>query len=224
MTRYGKLTTGLISAWFLFALSASALHRFRNDADRVGVSVALAALIPILLFLLWFAVSPRFRQFALSLNPRTLTCLQSVRVAGYVFVVLEMYGILPALFALPAGYGDVMIGATASLVALKLAAPGHRTAFAAWQAAGIADLVMAVGLGTTAPLLEPNGTSMAAMTVLPLSLVPTFFVPLLLVFHVICIAQARSWKGAAEDGRDAARRVDGPMGRTNPIRSSWGTR
>ncbi|MGE5753919.1 MAG: hypothetical protein ACM319_09795 [Deltaproteobacteria bacterium] len=216
--------TGLIAAWFLFILSASAMNLFRNDSDRVGISVAIAALIPILVFLAWFAASPRFRHFVLTLNPRTLTYLQSWRVAGYVFVALEMRGILPALFALPAGYGDMMIGATASLVALKLAAPRHRTAFAAWQAVGIADLIMAVGLGTTARWLDPHGVSMAAMTVLPLSLVPTFFVPLLTIFHVICIAQARAWKGASEDGRDTARRVDGLLGGTNTIRSQWGSR
>jgi hypothetical protein len=219
MTRYGKLATGLLGAWFFFVLSASAMRLFRYDAERVGAAVALAALVPILLFLPWFAASPRFRQFALSLNPRTLTYLQSWRVGGYVFVALEMHGILPALFALPAGYGDMMIGATASLVAWKLAVPGHRTAFMVWQAAGIADLVMAVGLGTTAPWLDPQGTSMSAMTALPLSLVPTFFVPLLLIFHVICIAQARAWKTASEDGRDAAGRVDGLLGGTDTIPS-----
>jgi hypothetical protein len=31
------------------------------------------------------------------------------------------------------------------------------------------------------------------MTVLPLSLIPTFAVPLLFILHVICIAQARRW-------------------------------
>jgi hypothetical protein len=31
------------------------------------------------------------------------------------------------------------------------------------------------------------------MTVLPLSLIPTFAVPLLMIFHIICIAQARRW-------------------------------
>lgn len=217
MTRYGKLATGLIGAWFLFAASASALHLFTNDTGRVGLSVALAALIPILLFLLWFAASPRFRQFALSLNPRTLTYLQSWRIAGYVFIVLETHGILPALFALPAGYGDMLIGATASLAAMKLATPRRRTAFAAWQAAGIADLVMAVGLGTTARLLDPHSISMDAMTVLPLSLVPTFFVPLMLIFHVICIARARGWKGASDDGRDTARRIGGLLDGTNAM-------
>ena len=66
---------------------------------------------------------------------------------------------------------------------------------------GIADLVTAVGLGTTARLISPDSPSMVAMTVLPLSLVPTFLVPLFLIFHVICIAQARAWKaGPRETG------------------------
>jgi hypothetical protein len=32
------------------------------------------------------------------------------------------------------------------------------------------------------------------MTVLPLSLIPTFAVPLVMMLHVICIAQAGQWK------------------------------
>jgi hypothetical protein len=35
--------------------------------------------------------------------------------------------------------------------------------------------------------------SMNAMTVLPMSLIPTFAVPLLLILHLIAIAQARQW-------------------------------
>jgi hypothetical protein len=197
MKDYGKLTAGIIAAWFLFALSASALQLFRNDADRVGLGVALAALTPILVFALWFAGSEKFRQFALSLNPRILTFAQIWRILGIVFVLLEVRSLLPAIFALPAGYGDIAIGATASLVALKLANPGHRRSFMFWQALGITDLVLAVSLGTTARLLSPHGASMVLMTVLPLSLVPTFLVPLFLIFHVICIAQARAWKGAS---------------------------
>jgi len=45
---------------------------------------------------------------------------------------------------------------------------------------------------------------MAAMTVLPLSLIPIFLVPLFLMLHVICIAQARSWKAAPQARRQAA--------------------
>jgi hypothetical protein len=207
MKNYGKLTMRLIAAWFIFALSASALHLFRNDSNRVGLAVGLAALTPIVVFSLWFAASEKFRQFALSLNPRTLTFVQSWRILGFVFVLLQAYSVLPSIFALPAGYGDMAIGATASLVAWKLANPSHRNSFILWQVLGIADLVMAVSLATTARLLSPHYSSMVAMTVLPLSLVPTFIVPLLLIFHVICIAQARAWKATSGDTRQTARPV-----------------
>jgi hypothetical protein len=42
---------------------------------------------------------------------------------------------------------------------------------------------------------------MAAMTVLPLSLIPTFLVPLYLILHVICIAQARGWRSVSRERR-----------------------
>jgi len=52
---------------------------------------------------------------------------------GATFVVLQAYRILPAIFALPAGYGDIAIGATAPFVAWKLVDPGHRGSFILWQ-------------------------------------------------------------------------------------------
>jgi hypothetical protein len=205
MTRYGKLASGLIAAWFLFVLFASARHLFLNETGRIGIAVGLAAMVPILLFTLWFSASASFRQFALSLDPSRLTLLQSWRILGFTFVLLQAHAILPALFALPAGYGDMFIGMTATFVALKLANPTHRGAFIAWQLLGMADLVTAVGLGTTAQLFSPHAGSMAAMTVLPLSLVPTFFVPLLFILHIICIAQARAWQGDLEHVPDFAK-------------------
>jgi hypothetical protein len=161
---------------------------------------------------LWYAVSGGFRAFILSLNARTLTYVQSWRLAGFVFVVLQSYGILPSVFALPAGYGDMAIGATASLVAWKLADAAHRQSFIVWQALGMADLLMAVSLGTAARVLSPQGVSMHPMTVLPLSVVPTFIVPLLFILHLICIAQARHWKTAPADGHRTAPSFSGWVG------------
>jgi hypothetical protein len=150
MKNYGKFTVGLIFAWFLFALIGSALNLFKNDSERIGVAVALAAAIPILVFSLWFGGSKKFRQFALSLNPRLLTLAQSWRIVGFTFVLLEAKRMLPAVFALPAGYGDMFIGATATLAAWKLTDASHRSSFIFWQLLGITDLVTAVSLGTTA--------------------------------------------------------------------------
>jgi hypothetical protein len=210
MKNYGRLTSWLIAAWFVFALIASALNVFRNDAQRVGIAVAIAAATPIVVFAVWYAASQGFRKFAMSLNPRILTALQTWRIIGFTFLLLEAHQALPAIFALPAGYGDMAIGATAALVAWQLAEPRHRNSFVAWQLLGITDLILAVSLGTTARLLEPQGASMLAMTVLPLSLVPTFLVPLFLIFHVICIAQARNWRAAEESRQRTVRTVQHP--------------
>ncbi|MFZ3331808.1 MAG: hypothetical protein WA197_14325 [Candidatus Acidiferrales bacterium] len=194
MKHYGKLTTGIIVVWFLYALFASAAHLFMNNANRIGISVAIAAAAPLIVFSVWFAGSEGFRKFTMSLNPRVLTSAQFWRIIGFTFPLLEAHRVLPALFAWPAGYGDMFIGATAFFAAWQLAIPQRRNAFIAWQLLGMLDLVTAVGLGTTAPLIDPHGVPMAAMTVLPLSLIPTFLVPLFFIFHVICIAQARVWK------------------------------
>ena len=98
---YRKLTAWLIAAWFSFSLIASALNAFRTDPSRPPLPLGFAVLIPIVVFLLWFATSEPFRRFALALNPRMLTLVQAWRIGGFVFLVLFTYGILPGAFALP---------------------------------------------------------------------------------------------------------------------------
>src|SRR5438093_13450255 len=103
MKNYGKLVTGLIAVWFLFALSASALHLFENNSNRIGLAVAIAAVTPIVVFFLWLAASESFQRFAFSLNPMILTSAQAWRMVVFTFVLLEARGALPAIFPLPRG-------------------------------------------------------------------------------------------------------------------------
>jgi hypothetical protein len=194
MTRYSKLTAGLVTAWCAFSLIASAFHLYRTGANDPPLPLGVAALTPIIVFLAWFVASPGLRQFTMSLNPRTLTIIHSWRVGGVVFLVLAAYGILPRAFAWPAGWGDIAIGATASFVALKVATPDHRRLFITWQVLGMIDLVTAMALAALAKVIDPQGIPTNAMTVLPLSLIPTFAVPLLLILHIICVVQASRWK------------------------------
>lgn len=204
MKHYGRIIASVIAGWFVFALSASALHLFANDAQRPPLAVGLAASVPILLFAGWYAGDRRFRELVLALNPRLLTFVQSLRILGLVFVILESERQLPVLFGRSAGYGDIFIGLTASLVAVKLAIPRHRNSFIVWNVLGITDLITAVFLGTTAQWLAPHGASMFLMTVLPLSLIPTFLVPLFFILHVIAIAQARRWQIVQGDTSSAS--------------------
>ena len=209
MNRYAKLTAWLIGAWFLFSLTASAFHLYQTGPDQPPLPMGLAAVAPIAAFLAWFAASPRFREFTRSLDARVLTIVQTWRVMGFTFLVLATFGILPFLFALPAGLGDVVVGLTAPLVAMKLADGNHRNGFIRWQLFGMLDLVTAVTMGTLAHTIDPNGVPTNAMTVLPLSLIPTFLVPLFFMLHFICIAQALRWPaqgavGVGEPVRQAA--------------------
>ncbi len=210
MKNYARFTLGLVIAWFVLALTASSLHLFQNNDNRIGLAVAFAAGTPIVVFSLWFAASQNFRRFALSLDPKILTSAQSWRIIGFTFLLLEAHRVLPAVFAFPAGYGDMFIGVTASYAAWKLADPAHRNNFILWQLLGILDLVIAVSIGTTAALISPQGPTMAPMTVLPLSLIPTFLVPLFTILHVICIAQARTWKTALQRANQTASPVHQP--------------
>jgi hypothetical protein len=194
MKTYRYLIPVLILTWFISALTISALGGFTNAYNRLGLSVAVASLSPLIVFSIWFAVSKSFREYTMSLSPVLLTASQFFRLVGFTFVLLEARNSLPAIFALPASYGDMFIGATAILVAWKFAEPRRRGAFIVWQILGILDLVTAVTLGVSSPFLDPRGIPVTLMTVLPLSLIPTFFVPLFLILHVVCIAQARKWQ------------------------------
>jgi hypothetical protein len=192
--QYGRLTLGLIAAWFAFSFAASTRHLYVTQPPNPPLPILLAVVVPIAAFLIWMGISAGFRRFVLSLDPRVLTLVHAWRLGGFTFLTLYAYGILPGLFALPAGLGDMAIGATAPFIALRLTGANHRSAFVRWQMLGILDLVVAVSMGGLVSFLAPLGPRPFPMSVLPLSLIPTFAVPLLVILHIICIAQARSWK------------------------------
>ncbi|HEX3790363.1 MAG TPA: hypothetical protein VHW44_21030 [Pseudonocardiaceae bacterium] len=111
------------------------------------------------------------------------------RVAGVSFLVTMALGHLPALFALPAGLGDVAVGIAAPLVSRRLArGTGHRVAVR-FAELGITDLVVALTLGAlTGFQLIAVTPSAAAIGDLPLALIPTAAVPLLLVLHITALS------------------------------------
>src|SRR5215475_1351284 len=69
------------------------------------------------------------------------------RVAGVAFLIYLASGHLPALFALPAGLGDIATGIAAPFVARSLTRGTGRRAGLWFNAFGITDLVVALTLG-----------------------------------------------------------------------------
>ena len=111
------------------------------------------------------------------------------RVAGVAFLLLMALGHLPALFALPAGLGDIATGIAALLVARRLAQGTGRRAARWLNAFGMTDLVVALTLGALTGYHLINVTpSGAPISELPLALIPTAAVPLLFVLHITSVS------------------------------------
>jgi hypothetical protein len=193
-----NLTLVVLGVWFLSALGGSLLGVF-DSGPRPPLPLGLAAVVPVAAFVACYLTWARFREFVLSLDLRALALAQTFRVVGIVFIVLYFLGALPGVFALPAGWGDFAVGVTAPVVAWYWKRPFPYKTFIAWNVLGCLDLVSAVSLGV---LASPTPVGVLAgdvttrlMGQFPLSLVPTFFVPLLLILHLICFARVR--KGVA---------------------------
>jgi hypothetical protein len=111
------------------------------------------------------------------------------RVAGVAFLLYLALGHLPALFALPAGLGDIAAGIAAPLVALRLTRGTGRRAALWFNAFGMTDLVVALTLGALTGFQLLNVTpSSAPITELPLALIPTATVPLFFALHITAVS------------------------------------
>jgi len=111
------------------------------------------------------------------------------RVVGVVFLFYLALGHLPALFALPAGLGDIAAGIAAPLVARRFAQDTGRRAVLWFNALGMTDLVVALTLGALTGFQLLNVTpSSAPITELPLALIPTATVPLFFALHITAVA------------------------------------
>lgn len=110
------------------------------------------------------------------------------RIMGGVFLVVLALGHLPALFALPAGLGDIATGVAAPLVARRLARGDGRAGAVWFNAFGLADLVVAVSMATLAGILLVT-PSTEPLRLLPLALIPSTAVPLAVVLHVVSLGR-----------------------------------
>jgi len=120
------------------------------------------------------------------------------RVTGVFFPLYLALGHLPALFALPAGLGDMAAGIAALLVAWRLAQGTGRRAAVWFNAYGLTDLAVGITLGafTSYGLLHVTPSS-APISQLPLALVIVADVPLMIALHITSlVALARASRPA----------------------------
>lgn len=192
-----------LGAAVLFAPAPGSLAG--RDPFAITPLIPLFAVLPPALAIAWYRTSPALRRTLVAVPVSALVGLQVYRLIGAVFLVSLALGIVPAHFALPAGWGDVAVGLAAPIVGLALAQGirGARGLGVAWNAFGLLDLAVAVGMGTglLVPLLAPDLGRVppsGTMGVFPLILVPAFAVPVSVLLHLLALA--RLARGAAAAG------------------------
>jgi hypothetical protein len=192
-----SILASALGAWFLIVLVAGSRGVFVTPPSEPPLPVLAAILVPLALFAILYRWSTRFRAFVLGLDLRVLTAVQAWRVLGAMFLALYAFDLLPGLFAWPAGVGDaaVGVGAVFALRAMLHDTPNWRRGVWWLNIAGLLDFVGAVGTGvltsTTALGFFASDAPRASLAALPLSLVPTFAVPLWIMFHAISLLQLR---------------------------------
>ena len=165
--------TVVLAAWLVGITLLAGNDFFRGDVlpPRVPMAMVLTLTFGYLLLL-----STSFRGIIAAIPQHWLIGIQTFRVLGGVFIVRYLQGELPALFAIPAGVGDVLTGIFAPFVAYWLYSGKSyaRGAAIAWNLFGMADLVNAVAIGVTI-----GGSGL----VFPIVLIPVYAVPRAFLVH-----------------------------------------
>lgn len=195
------LITWVSTVWTLSASGALV------SAANGGVSTAgIHILLPIVLIAagaFYFITRSKTLTAALDASPLWwLLAFQGYRITGFIFLRLWANGFLPGYFALPAGIGDMTtaVFAIAAAIALRRVSSQTRRLAYAVNIFGLADLILAVSMGMLTA--AKSATGMSPILVYPLSIVPTFGVPLAVILHLLSLWQLnrRSQLSAGETG------------------------
>ena len=182
--------------WFAVAWSAAINGVFITGASPVPF-LPLAIFLPVIIGAPLLLLSKRVGQVLDAMPASWLIALQAYRVLGSAFLIGWARGLVPGVFALPAGIGDVTTGLLAVPVAILLAAGRleGRKAAVAWNVFGLLDFAIAVSIAlmiAPGPLQVivpsiPNATA----GIYPNVMVPAFAVPSSILLHVLSLRQLR---------------------------------
>jgi hypothetical protein len=186
---------GIAIIWFVAAAVVGASGVLAEHSRFAGPF----AMSSPLLFVLAFSISSRVRTWTFGLETRTLVTAQALRVGGLAFLAVYAVGQLNGKFALWAGGLDCVVGLSALFAGHYLTparTTGQRRLLMAWMTLGILDFLVGVVLARMARAEAP--ASMVALTILPLSLITTWAVPIALIAYFMLGAhlwrQRQAWR------------------------------
>jgi hypothetical protein len=135
---------------------------------------------------IWAGTRPGpLRAWIDQLPLQAFPALHLIRFVGIWFLVLSARGEISATFANAAGVGDI-VAATGAIGLLLVGLPqtrGRRALWLTWNIVATLDWVAVLG-SVTLVALQGRQAELAPLVRLPLSLLPTFVVPILIASQV----------------------------------------
>jgi hypothetical protein len=193
-----KIMLWLVIGWLAVSIIFSLLRLF----DQPGAPPTFFGLFligPLFSFVLAYAFSKNVRAALFALPLWAITAIHVFRFVGIPFVLGAITRDLPPQFGWPAGVGDI----TAAVFSIPLAvllyrkrySEGLRLGFIAWNIFGLIDLFSAVTLGllysvSVVGILSEPGLNTRSLSFLPVSLIPTFYVPILMLLHFLALRRS----------------------------------
>ena len=170
-----------VLCWLMISL----LVGYTGILRSTPVPMPVFAVAMTLTLLGWLTIRRDLRDRVLSVGVRVLVALHITRFVGVYFLALYRDGLLPRDFAVPAGWGDILVatGAIIVLAAFRTDTQTGRTAYFTWNVLGLLDILLVLGNG--ARMMRADRLLQAGFTSLPLILLPLFLVPIIIVTHVM---------------------------------------
>ena len=174
-----RVVTLVLLGWLCFAVG---LAGWFQNASALTVAATVWTLTALVLLACWKVRT--IRAWVLNIDLRWVVLLHLTRLfAGAYFLVLCQRRLLPCAFARPAGWGDIVVAALALAVVGAMSTQFAKTFLLSWNTLGLIDIVFVVSSAFRFGLKDWQ--SMHALRELPLSLLPTFLVPLIIASHVL---------------------------------------
>ena len=187
-----------VGVWLIGSILCALLGLF-NQPNKPPIFFALFLAGPILCFVAAYTLSKRVRRALDALPLWAMTATHSLRLVGIAFVLAGLKHELAPLFGWLGGGGDILSAIVSIPLAMSLFQHHYsqslRLRFILWNILGLAGLLLSIALGllysdSALGVLSSSLSNTRALSFLPYSLVPTFYVPGLLLLHLLALRRS----------------------------------
>jgi len=201
-----RIMLGFVAAWLTGSIIFSLLGLF-NQPNKPPTFFGLFLAGPILGFLAAYIFSKKVRDALVALPLWAITATHSLRLVGIAFVISAVTHELAPPFGWIAGIGDIVSAILSIPLAMSLYqkrySQGLRSRFIVWNILGLLGLFLSVILGllyspSVVGILSSAISNTRALSFLPYSLFPTFYVPILILLHILALRRSGEIKQSSQ--------------------------